>query len=85
MEVGYSKKFRKQYARLSPKFKQKATERILLWQKNPGDPTLHDHALQRKYKSYRSIDITGDLRALYLNQENRMIFDQIGTHAQLYG
>jgi addiction module RelE/StbE family toxin len=85
MKVSYSKNFRRQYAKLPPQIKQKADERILLWVRNPRDSVLRDHALQGKYKSHRSIDITGDVRALYIEHDDGITFALIGTHAQLYG
>jgi addiction module RelE/StbE family toxin len=85
MVVSYSKNFLKQYAKLQPKTRLKTDRRILLWQSNPLHQDLRNHALKGKYKGYRSIDITGDIRALYLSNNEEVIFDGLGTHAQLYG
>ncbi len=85
MKAGYSKQFLRQYTKLPQKIRQKADERILLWQSDPLNSQLHDHQLKGKYKQYRSIDVTGDYRVLYLSQEGKAIFDKIGTHSQLYG
>lgn len=85
MKASYSKQFLRQYIKLSPKIRQKTDERIMLWQRDPLDSQLRDHQLKGKYKQYRSIDITGDVRALYLQQGKEAIFDAIGTHSQLYG
>jgi len=85
MQVSYSKNFLKQYAKLHPKTRLKTDRRLLLWQSNPLHPSLHNHALKGKYKGYRSIDITGDVRALYLTNDEEVIFDGVGTHSQLYG
>ena len=65
--------------------RKKLQEKIKLFADNPLAPTLRNHALKGKYKEYRSIDITGDVRALYLQQDNEAIFDAVGTHSQLYG
>ncbi len=52
---------------------------------NPFDITLRNHALKGKYLGYRSIDISGDVRALYTVKGNVIIlFAFIGTHSQLY-
>lgn len=85
MKTGYSKQFLRQYTKLPQKIRQKADERIMLWQSDPLNSQLRDHQLKGKYKQYRSIDVTGDYRALYLSQEDKAIFDKIGTHSQLYG
>jgi len=85
MKIGYSKQFLRQYTKLPQKIRQKADERIMRWQNDPLNSQLRDHQLKGKYKQYRSIDVTGDYRALYLSQEDKVIFDKIGTHSQLYG
>ena len=85
MTVAYSKAFIKQAKKLSPELHKKLQVKIKIFSDNPLDPTLRNHALKGKYKEYRSIDITGDVRALYLQQNNEAIFDVVGTHSQLYG
>lgn len=85
MIVSYSKNFLKQAKNLDVRLRQKLYERITLFIKNPLDPSLRNHALKGRYKLYRSIDITGDVRALYLTHKGQVIFDTVGTHSQLYG
>ncbi len=85
MTISYSKNFVKQAKKLSPELRRKLLERVELFNENPLHPTLRNHQLKGKYKEYRSIDITGDMRALYLQKEHDTIFDVIGTHSQLYG
>lgn len=85
MIISYSKNFIKQSKKLDKSIKQQLLERIELFSNNPLDAKLNNHALKGKYKKYRSINITGDFRALYLTQEDLVIFDVVGTHSQLYG
>jgi len=85
MKAGYSKQFLRQYIKLSPAVRQRVDERIKLWQTDPLNSQLRNHQLKGSYKDYRSIDITGDYRALYLSQPGIAIFDKLGTHSQLYG
>ncbi len=85
MRVAYSKNFIKQSKKLSPDLRTKLVSRIVTFVKNPLDPTLRNHALKGKHSGYRSIDITGDIRALYLQNNDEAIFDAVGTHSQLYG
>jgi YafQ family addiction module toxin component len=85
MNISYSKNFMTQAKKLSPKVRQKLLERIEMFAENPLHPMLRNHQLKGKWKEYRSIDVTGDVRALYLQRENEVIFDTIGTHSQLYG
>jgi addiction module RelE/StbE family toxin len=85
MIVAYSKAFIKQAKKLSPELRQKLQDKIAIFRDNPLHPSLRNHALKGRYKEYRSIDITGDVRALYLQQDKEVIFDAVGTHSQLYG
>ena len=85
MTVSFSKLFLKQAKKLDPKLRKKLHERIALFVRNPFDASLRNHPLKGPYKDYRSIDITGDVRALYLMQDDEAIFDAVGTHGQLYG
>lgn len=85
MTVSYSKSFLKQAKLLSTTTRQRLLQRIELFSVNPLDPMLRNHQLKGKYKEYRSIDITGDIRALYLQNDTEAIFDAVGTHSQLYG
>ena len=85
MNISYSKAFVKQAKKLSPDLRDKLFERIAIFSHNPLHPTLRNHALRGKHKDYRSIDVTGDVRALYLQKDDEAIFDAVGTHSQLYG
>ncbi|HUC89268.1 MAG TPA: type II toxin-antitoxin system mRNA interferase toxin, RelE/StbE family [Patescibacteria group bacterium] len=85
MTISYSKNFVKQAKKLNLELRKKLLERIETFSENPLHPSLRNHQLRGKYKEYRSIDITGDMRALYLQKEHEAIFDAVGTHSQLYG
>jgi len=85
MNVSYSKLFIKQAKKLTPELRAKLLERTAVFGENPLHPTLRNHALRGKFKDYRSINITGDVRAIYLQRENEAVFDAVGTHSQLYG
>lgn len=86
MTIQYSKSFEKQFKKLNPKLKNKFYLRQRLFVINQNDPTLRAHALNGKYQGFYSIDITGDVRALYTKEgKTIVIFGFIGTHSQLYG
>lgn len=86
MKIGYSKQFIKSAKKLSEKEKLQLHARISMFAKHPTHPLLRNHALSGAYKQYRSINITGDIRALYLSvSEQEVVFDIVGTHSQLYG
>jgi addiction module RelE/StbE family toxin len=85
LKIEYTRTFRKQYARLSPKLRGQFKERQRLWLDNPHHPTLRLHTLTGEYSGFYSINITGDMRALYQKAGDRLvIFGFIGTHSQLY-
>jgi len=82
--ISYSRNFIKQAKKLHPKVQIKLYECIQTFNTNPLHPELRNHPLKGKYSAYRSIDITGDYRALYLQRKDEIIFDKIGTHSELY-
>lgn len=85
MIVKTTRAFDKQYAKLNFKIKLTFKKRLTVFQANPFDTSLRNHALKGKYLGYRSIDVTGDIRALYTVQGNTIIiFGFIGSHSQLY-
>lgn len=85
MKISYSKNFITYAKKLSPFVKKALTERITIFSSNPLHPLLFNHPLKGKYREYRSINITGDYRALYLLRGDEIVFDHVGTHPQLYG
>ena len=85
-KIRYSKKFKQQYQKLSPKLRQKTKDQIALWQDSPRDTSLRTHRLSGKMSHFYSIDITGDVRALYEVIDGEIyLYQMVGTHSQLYG
>lgn len=85
-KIEYTKKFRKQYSKLNPKIRTQFKYRQRLWLDDPYNTQLHLHMLTGEYAGLYSINITGDIRALYEKiDDNYVIFGFIGTHSQLYG
>ena len=64
-------------------------EKIAVFEKNPLEQHLNNHALKDKYEGFRSIDITNDYRAVYeevpSGTETVAYFSLLGTHDELYG
>lgn len=86
VKVKFTKRFSKQYDKTPPKIKKAFQERLVIFIHDKFDPRLHNHVLTGKYKSYRSINITGDWRAIFIEDtENTICFEMLGTHSQLYG
>jgi addiction module RelE/StbE family toxin len=89
MQVRFSKNFTKCYDRANLKIRKAFDKRLKIFLQNPFYSTLNNHSLIGKYSSYRSINITGDWRAIYseyvdVNEDKQVIFELIGTHSQLY-
>lgn len=84
-QIEFTRSFIKQFKKLRNSQQERFYERLEVFKKNPQDRVLRDHALKGKYKGYRSIDIEGDLRALYyVKGDVIVVFAIIGTHSQLY-
>lgn len=80
------KRFIKGYEKLPVKIQKSVVQKLKIFKKNPFASELNNHALSGKHEGYRSINITGDYRAVYINiSEERVLFVRIGTHSQLYG
>jgi addiction module RelE/StbE family toxin len=78
--------FKKQYQKLPAKFQKQFDNRLRLFIEDPIDVRLRNHPLRGEFAGYWSINVNGDLRALYRRDgEDIIIFALIGTHSQLYG
>lgn len=84
MKLLFHKQFEKQLKKLSPKDLEVTKERLKMFLADPYDPRLRNHAIKGKYSGYRSIDIRGDLRALYKRGGEAVIFVFLGSHSRLY-
>jgi addiction module RelE/StbE family toxin len=85
-DVQFSRSFTKQFNKMPGKMQLKAQREIAAWRIRPTEVRFNDHALKGAYQGYRSINITGDWRALYYESgDTIIIFAFIGTHSQLYG
>jgi len=85
IKIEYTKKFRKQYSKLNPKIREQFKKRQRLWLSDPYNSKLHLHMLTGEYAGLYSINVTGDIRALYEKVDDKyVIFGFIGTHSQLY-
>ena len=85
MNIQTTKTFDEQFSKLDIKSKKLFKNRVELFRVNPFDITLRNHALKGRYLGYRTIDVSGDIRALYTVKGNIVIiFSFIGTHSQLY-
>lgn len=86
MQYILSKRFEKDFAKLSPTIKKKAIATLEKFVDDPQNPTLRNHGLSGKWKGHFSINVTGDTRAIYFVLEEDIVrFVAIGSHSELYG
>ena len=85
MKIILHKNFKKQYRKLKAGEKRKFKERKDIFLQNQFHPLLNNHALRGEYAGFRSINITGDLRALYKPMnKHTAYFIIIDTHGNLF-
>lgn len=87
-EVHYHRNFIKSYKkRISKnnKLVKKFDERVELFMLDRNNAVLADHQLSGKFNNYRAFSVAGDLRVVYLLEDDKIILMDIGTHAQAYG
>ncbi len=85
MTIKYAKRFVKQLKKLQPAERQRFYARQAVLEENPAHRSLNHHILKGRYEGYHSINIGGDIRALYVQIGDEIIlFELIGSHSQLY-
>ena len=85
MTALFHREFKKSFKRLRPGEQARVNERLAIFVQDPFDFTLNNHALHGVYAGSRSINISGDLRAVYkLISSDVAHFIALGTHSRLY-
>ncbi|MEK7136218.1 MAG: type II toxin-antitoxin system RelE/ParE family toxin [Patescibacteria group bacterium] len=84
MYVFYHKQFEKKFRLLPLKIKNKFYERLELFIENQFAEVLNNHSVEKFFPDCRSINISGDYRAILKENNDVIIFITIGTHAELY-
>ena len=85
MKLRFNRGFRRQYKKLSKNERSKVDGAIRLFSREPFHVVLNNHPLRGGYSGCRSINIGGDLRAIYkLTEQDAAYFMAIGTHSELY-
>ena len=86
MIIKYESQFKKQYKKLPKLYQDQFSEKLELFLIDPTAPQLRIHPLKGKFAGYWSMNINGDIRALYtVRGDEIIIFALIGSHSQLYG
>lgn len=78
------KNFIKGYKRLTQSQKNKFKERRNMFLQDEFNPVLNNHALTGRYKGYRSFNVTGDIRVVFVREDNAVFFVAIDSHSNLY-
>ncbi len=86
MRIEYSHKFIREFKKCPVKIKSAFFKRQELFINERYSLILNNHPLSGEYKNYRSINITGDWRAIFKETDDGAIiyFIAIGTHSRLY-
>ncbi len=86
MQIEYSKKFIKEFKKCPSHIKTNFKTRLNVFIDNQHHPILNNHSLMGELRGYRSINVTGDWRAIFreIDGEKIIYFVAIGTHSQLY-
>jgi len=85
MRIVLHKTFSKKFSKLPKSVQAKFLERLQLFTKDASNPLLNNHSVEKRFPGCRSINITGDYRAIFKDEPSASVFITIGTHAELYG
>ncbi|MDO8625911.1 MAG: type II toxin-antitoxin system mRNA interferase toxin, RelE/StbE family [Candidatus Magasanikbacteria bacterium] len=86
MRIEYSRRFLKEYDKAPSGIQAAFKKRVRLFLTEKFHPLLRNHPLTGQYRGCRSINVTGDWRAIFEEHSGRAMvyFRMIGTHSQLY-
>lgn len=89
MFIRFAKKFVKQRNKAPKNIDKVFKDRLGSFINNSQHPQLNNHKLSGNFKGLRSINITGNWRAIFSEQIDEhgnvvIIFELLGTHSQLY-
>jgi addiction module RelE/StbE family toxin len=85
MPLRFARCFVRQHRKLPAEIRSKVDERLRLFVRDQSHVSLNNHALRGEWLGCRSINITGDYRAIYEPCPNEAHFIAVGTHHELYG
>lgn len=86
MQIEYSRRFIKNFKKCPKYIQEKFSERLGLFLIDRSAKILNEHSLSGKLLGLKSINISGDYRAIFefIDKEDVIYFITIGTHSQLY-
>lgn len=86
IKIEFSKRFVKSLKKAPKKIQIAFRNRLEIFISDKFNPILNNHSLAGKYQGYRSINITGDWRAVFKENGSGKVayFIIIDTHSNLY-
>ena len=84
MKIVFHKQFKKKFEKLPVKVQNKFFDRLELFMRDQTHETLNNHSVDKAFLECRSINVTGDYRAIFKEKQEAVIFMAIGTHSELY-
>ena len=85
MQIIFHNIFKKKIKKLPSKIQDQFYERLTLFEENKFNTILNNHSVEKRFSDCRSINITGDYRAIFKEKiEDICVFVNIGTHSELY-
>ena len=89
IELALAKSYKRAFKKLTKKnslLKKAIKERVEIFIENPFDSRLDTHKLKGKLKELWSFSIDYDIRIVFrfLENQNKVIFEDIGGHGEVY-
>jgi mRNA-degrading endonuclease YafQ of YafQ-DinJ toxin-antitoxin module len=84
MKIIFHRKFAKQFKKLPQKTREQFYERLTIFEIDPFNPVLNNHCVHHPYEGCQSINIGGDVRALFEINNDSALFIRVGSHSELY-
>ncbi len=85
MKIDFHKKFTKRLKKFPKRIQEQFYVKLEIFEVNQFAQILNNHAVHYPYEGCQSINITGDIRALYETiDEQSVVFVYIGSHSELY-
>ncbi|MEX2007318.1 MAG: type II toxin-antitoxin system mRNA interferase toxin, RelE/StbE family [Candidatus Levyibacteriota bacterium] len=87
MKIKYHRDFLQSYKKRIapyPKIEKRFKNQLNKFLINPKDPSLKDHKLVGRKKSFRAFSVSGDIRVIYAIFKDEIWLFDIGSHNQVY-
>ncbi len=84
MIIVFHKDFKKSYKKSHKKLRKQFDDRLRIFKQDEFNEILNNHALKGKWLGYRSINVTGNVRAIFKRETDSALFVAIDSHSNLY-